>query len=491
MKNKGCRHSRRKFLKISAAGTAGAVISGIAANRVSAAVKAEAARAAWQDGMQINPFIENTRVVFCHDPSMVTTTPTSWSLQNQNDNVDNEKIVENMDKMAMALAQKAGATEAWDAIFQKPQGKEWSETMVAIKPNCRGDRGVPKISIIKKFCDELNRLGVPYENMIIYDATHFDCISTYGTSYCLARLPSGVQISDTLGPNPVRNDPALVTLPDGETDPCAPWLADGTIDLLVNIGVNKGHDNTFTGKFTLAAKNHFGSIRCTQEWDTHPENDTMMSKIVAINKCKEILGEGLPPRQQICFIDSIWAMTDGPRSTPNRRPDCLIMGTFAPVLDYLIVKKIREEPQESQGGQPWGMGIDDTVEQWLNQLVSDFGYPPDQEPLASLEFVDAMSYVPAELPDITVQPADLTLHMSGPARPSQITFPLTGGPLPDIAIYNTRGKLIRTLAVPRMRENISIVWDGKNEKGGKVASGTYVVKLVMGKKVSSRRITVM
>ncbi len=145
-----------------------------------------------------------------------------------------------------------------------------------------------------------------------------------------------------------------------------------------------------------------------------------MSKVVAINKSKEILGEGLPPRQQICFIDSLWAMTDGPRATPNRRPDCLIMGTFAPILDYLIVKKIREEPQESQGGQPWGMGITDTVEQWLNQSVSDFGYPPDQEPLASLGFVDAMSYVPVELPGITAQPADLTVE-AGQAASYSVT----------------------------------------------------------------------
>jgi len=58
-----------------------------------------------------------------------------------------------MDKMAMALAQKATANEAWATIFRKPAAKTWANVKVAIK-------APGSFATVNKICKELNRLGV-------------------------------------------------------------------------------------------------------------------------------------------------------------------------------------------------------------------------------------------------------------------------------------------------------------------------------------------
>src|SRR5210317_1125049 len=146
-------HSRRNFLKMSAAS---AVAGGLAVSKSSAAKKALAAKAAWEDGMQINPDIDNTRVVFCHDPSMENGYPSDWgSIEDNDKKVDNPKIMENLDKLAMALAEKGSPEQAWSTIFQQPAGKEWSEVKAAIKVNGREEKCAPHLSVVIKVCEEL------------------------------------------------------------------------------------------------------------------------------------------------------------------------------------------------------------------------------------------------------------------------------------------------------------------------------------------------
>ena len=73
----------------------------------------------WKNGMSINPNINNMRVAYCNDPSMITANVSMWPsnsasdalapFTDQNSKVDTAKVSTNMDKMAMTLAHTATA----------------------------------------------------------------------------------------------------------------------------------------------------------------------------------------------------------------------------------------------------------------------------------------------------------------------------------------------------------------------------------------------
>jgi hypothetical protein len=145
---------------------------------------------------------------------------------------------------------------------------------------------------------------------------------------------------------------------------CTKALATGEIDILVNIAVNKGH-SADVGKTTLTLKNHAGTF------DPKPiHKGGLLNYIIALNKSNAILG-GSPVRQQLCIVDSIWAMTNGPFGKPDKQLCRLLMGTFSPALDYLTAKKIRE---------PF-MNVSHTT---IDRFLKDFGYSD----FSSLNFVN-------------------------------------------------------------------------------------------------------
>ena len=93
--------TRRGFLKATAAGTA-ALTAG--------AGKALAAKQAWPN---VNPQIDNLRVVCCHDTAMATDAG-DWP---DDGKVDAQKVFDNMDAMAMALANETDAATAWGKVL--------------------------------------------------------------------------------------------------------------------------------------------------------------------------------------------------------------------------------------------------------------------------------------------------------------------------------------------------------------------------------------
>ena len=139
---------RRDFLKTAAAGAAGAVgLSALKFDKIFAQ-----STGGWVSGMQVNPAIDNMRVICCHDTNMLTSTPTNTTFTSQNAAVNATLVASNMDQMAMQLAQKATATDAWSTIFRS--SKPWASTKVAIKTNAIIATGNhPRVAVIKKICD--------------------------------------------------------------------------------------------------------------------------------------------------------------------------------------------------------------------------------------------------------------------------------------------------------------------------------------------------
>jgi hypothetical protein len=355
--------SRRNFLTTAAAGIGGITCVGplFAFGREH--------EGAWVNGMHINPTIDNLRVVLCHDPAMIVADPQKWDFVSQNTPVVAEKVRANIDAMACALAQKASPAEAWATIFQKPPQKQWSDVRVAIKPNASG-YNITRVAVIDTVCSALLGLGIRPENIAMYGSGRKG-LTDQTTKYLpfLGKgLPTGIRMSDgseTMG-GTVK---ATIPKPQAGEFECAAALAHGTIDILVNIATNKGHMFDTLGGIGLTMKNHAGTFifPVVKHFSRNG-----LKFIIAINKSNAILG-GTPPRQQLCIVDSLWAMKGGPDGIPNSRPSSLSMGTFGPAVDWVVTKRIREPI----------MGC--THPKFISTILTEFGYQPSE--FENLDFI--------------------------------------------------------------------------------------------------------
>ena len=341
---------RRDFLKTAAVGVAGAV--GLTTLRFDRAHAQ--ATGGWVNGMQINPAIDNKRVICCHDTTMLTATPANTSWANQNANVDAKRVGDNLDQMAMLLTGKTTALAAWSTIFQFGS-KAPASIRVAMKANGIGSNTTnrPRTAIYKKICDVLiDQLGVLPANIILYDAC--DDASVYYTvsptdSTQIRAATVSVRAASLGGFKAV----AIANARAANSISCPADLVDGNIDILVNIAACKSHFGTGNhfnyGSCTLCMKNHFGTFTdgTKPQWSNnlHVPNDGATPPppplaLFEINKHSAILG-GSPVRQQICIVDALFSNgASGPGGGFDNRTDRLVMGTFAPIVDYFSVKNI-------------------------------------------------------------------------------------------------------------------------------------------------------
>jgi len=142
---------------------------------------------------------------------------------------------------------------------------------------------------------------------------------------------------------------------------CVKHFVDGSVDILINIAMCKGHGDGF-GKVTMTMKNHFGTFT------PQPGGHGNLDYLLAINKTPEILGERdkntgriVCPRQQLCLVDALWASKDGPGGLPSAQPNFIAMGTFGPAVDYQVASKFRD------GVMGWKPNYDA-----LSRFLSDF-----------------------------------------------------------------------------------------------------------------------
>ena len=304
----------------------------------------------WETRRQVNPAIDNMRVVCAVNPAMITKAPTSWEMEQQNEVISVEQVDRTLDAMAVTLSQKTNPGDAWATIFQKPQDKTWSAVKVAIKVNCNSKNN-GRLAVISKVCRQLNALGVPMANIIIYDGRS-NAKGNYAR-FVNKGLPEGVIVSDA---NKALGGMTKIALPWHKTDTyaCTADIANGKIDIIVNVANNKGCDPNF-GKATLTLKNHAGTFN---PLPLHFGGG--MDYLLAFNKSRAIMGDKTP-RQQLCIVDSLWGMVKGPFGVPEKQLDRLVMGTFAPSVDYLTATKIREPLLGATHNQ-------------ITRFLTDFGY---------------------------------------------------------------------------------------------------------------------
>jgi hypothetical protein len=338
--------TRREFLRKTAVGA-----GGIMAACTPGFSGGDAYKHVFVPRMAVNSDIDNLRVVCGVNTAMARRDPVSWNMAGQNDPIDGAQVDRTLDAMAISLSRKTDAADAWKTIFRKPESKAWDAVKAAIKVNCIG-KNHPRVAVVNKICVELNRRGVLYQNMYIYDGTH-NAGPLY-TAYVGKGLPMGVIVSEK---SQALGGTVKMAIPDKKNGAfqCTRMIADGSIDILVNIALNKAHD-TNLGKTTLTLKNHAGTFE-----PMHIHMGGGLDYILAFSKSNALWG-GSPVRQQLCIVDSIWGSAKGgPFAVPDKRLDRLIMGTFSGAVDYLIAKNIREPL----------MGVDHGP---IDRFVKEFGY---------------------------------------------------------------------------------------------------------------------
>jgi hypothetical protein len=297
----------------------------------------------WQDDFQINPAINNRKVVCCNDPNMIDITDDASTFARQNASINNERVSQNMDTMVERLTGKTGASQAWATIFRKPETKSWKEVKAAIKVNGFNIRIMPRIAIVGKVCNELINLGMRAENISVYDAGHGATGDRKYTPYIGNGLPAGTVVSD--------GKQHGTTMVGEERQACTMMVLES--DILVNCAVNKGHGQLGLGCFTLTMKNHIGTIKFSCPTITEMVNQ---------NKSAAIIG-GSPVRQQLCIVDSLWASETGPNDPPSHVTNRIVMGTLGPLVDVAVARNIREKIMEASHND------------WvIASICEDFGY---------------------------------------------------------------------------------------------------------------------
>ncbi|MBN1130046.1 MAG: DUF362 domain-containing protein [Chitinispirillaceae bacterium] len=439
--------------------------------------RAAAASSSWTNRKAINPAIDNLRVVCCHDPSMITGNYIRNTMAAQNAPVVTSRVQLNLDEMAKALAQKPTAAEAWRTIFQKPSGKEYAATVVAIKINGKTNGGAPngspmnnpRIAVIDKICRELGNLGIPLTNITLFDATAVEDLSTLYGSYIGNGIPAGVKVSTRSGAYYAKTG-TPTPAPMAGSYQCIRELANGTADILINIGVNKAHSYDHTGLCSLSLKNHLGTFQ------PQPHD---INYLLAINKSDAILG-GTPPRQQLCVIDSLWSnMAGGPVAPVDSAPARLIMGVFGPAVDYLTAKRVRETAM--------GAAIDQAV---ITRYLTEFGYQTSETANTFIN-VPPAPVTPVARQDAAGSRAILTVGIPGTGNSRPLRFELEQDAAVFPMVTDLGGRILRELAVSRQSDgSFFAAWDGTTSAGVKASAGRYIISVAQNGRPSTGVVTV-
>jgi hypothetical protein len=424
-------------------------------------------------GIEINPYINNLRVVYVEDPTMLQdgTSTRFENFNTANTKVKSDTVKINMDLMASALTEQWDPRYAWETIFQKPANKNWEDVLIAIKPNCAAGttdgqtNPHASIAIINAVCEALIGLGARATNMTIYDTNGFSV--NPATLYPAGSMVDGIKF---LGPAS-RDYP----LPLWSTISRAALEA----DIIINIASCKGHAEL--GGATLTLKNHLGTV------GGHVTGPPAVRKIIDIHNSEEVLGNpipgSVPPKQQLAIVDCLWTAQDGPLSAPDKAPAMITMGTSCPAVDCFTAIKVRLEKLKYSG-----------VRETFLSYLAQYGYDTvtDVEPLLKIPSPPPDSLGRAWLDAYDWNPGtSVKGNHNTMSKNTTVTFSIAGyafKPLTQkitlkheeniksITIMDVKGKVIQNLA-PNENVKRGITWDGRNRNGKTVSTGTYVIKI--------------
>jgi hypothetical protein len=491
--------NRRNFLKASALSAAGFAIIGPMGRKARAAGTQINTTLVNLSTTPINQEVDNLRVAFITDSSMFYSTANpmpypGWDILNNPSNKTNglnyAVVQSNLDKLACALTGKTNPSDAWPLLLKIPASKTWPTAKAAIKLNASfGDN--PNIPIVAKICRVLVGFGMPAGNITLYDANGNGNIGMYNnTSYIGSDsklIPTGVVFGPGGGhyPNTIVFPASAGGESIGVTD-----TVDG-VDILVNIAVNKGHDqfDEYSG-VTMCQKNHKGTII----FSCNDGNKGLgIQHLVNVNSCDYIAGKipsAYPAKQQLCIVDSLWFGINNTYTglcNDGKNGNSIVMGTFPGAVDYVATMKIRIA---KYAATTWNQPI-------VDKFVTGYGYADAAKTtvmtsvaanVAGPGLVDASGIITSTLPeenkDLTRQNS-VQISVSGNGiRPFNTSLSLSKGETVQSAeIFSVQGRKVRTVALNSGSNRI--FWDGRTDSGSLAKTGNYVVRIRGQKSVIS------
>jgi len=108
-----------------------------------------------------------------------------------------------------------------------------------------------------------------------------------------------------------------------------------------------------------------------------------------------------------------------------------------------------------------------------------------------MEFIESLkNYTPTSIPSESTEPSSFVLNQNypNPFNPTtMISFSLQKSDFVQLTIFNMLGKQIRTLVNGEQSSGKhTFMWNGKNDTGTTVASGTYIYHLKVGQRSESK-----
>ena len=112
--------------------------------------------------------------------------------------------------------------------------------------------------------------------------------------------------------------------------------------------------------------------------------------------------------------------------------------------------------------------------------------------------IDEFTFIPEDTPTDAEQPESTPASHLAVARPNPfnacatIKYTIEKGGITEITVYNVSGRQVRTLVNQFVPAGVhEVVWDGRNDSGGRVASGLYLYRLRADEVVETRKMILL
>lgn len=386
--------------------------------------------------------LANSRVVVVKDESATS------------GNTINESAVQvMMDAGIKNLTGQSDVGEAWKSIMPNLG----ATGVIAIKVNCRSSALPTHPEVANAVVNGLLKMkfdGVsfPENNIHIYDNA-----KAYFTEsgYTLNTSSNGVRCYSA-----TSYSSQSYSVNGSSQRICT--LVKDTADYLINIGVLKNH-SSMAGA-TLCMKNHFGT--CQQPRSMHINyGDPYIPALNAIEPIKS--------KQCISILDALYGAAEGgPYGGPTFIANKILLSQDIVAVDYLGREMLEEQNSSTvswatyiDSAANYGIGTNDPSQMDVINITN---------PTTGVEDRDNKSALPGDF--------QLEQNYPNPFNGStQIKFyvPIAGEL--DLSIFNINGQCVRKLINRTVNTGWhQAVWDGTNEAGNMVTSGTYFSLLRAG-----------
>ena len=240
-------------------------------------------------------------------------------------------------------------------------------------------------------------------------------------------------------------------------------LADSSA-FLINLSVLK--DMSVSNiNFSLSMKNHYGTINSPSSL----HSSSIMRRQVP--EVMRVIRDSLGHKEKVYLIDGLFAIYNSPSSSAQATTRTLILSKDPVAIDSMgveMVNNLRVAHGYARKTSPY------------LAYAESIGLGTRQYTLIRINNPSAVELEPAA----QGRPHDFALLPPRPnpfAGTSEIPFLLPRAGEARVEVYNALGVQVRILARgTRSAGQHTVIWDGRDGSGHKVASGVYLVRLAFG-----------